>query len=55
MPMAGAFDAEVAHLALDHPGKGPQPTPWQQPLQDLGDGLGDRAGQVLRGKGLPDR
>jgi hypothetical protein len=53
--VTGALDAEVRHLALDHPGKGAQPPGGQQTFGDLGDRIGDRSGQVLRGKGLPGR
>ena len=54
-PVPGALDTEVRHLALDHPWQGTQPPHGQQPLQDLADRLGDRAGEVVRGKGPPGR
>src|SRR6266511_3151802 len=51
--MLRALDPEVAHLALDHAGIGPQP-PLGQPLdEDLGDRYPDRPGDLVRGKRPP--
>src|SRR6266508_2233692 len=47
--MVGTFDAEVRHLALDHPGEGPQPPGGQQPLGDLPRDARQRPSRRLRG------
>jgi hypothetical protein len=52
--MLGALDTEVGHLALDDPGVGTLAAGDQEPAQ-LGDGLGDRTGQPVRGKTRPGR
>jgi hypothetical protein len=49
--VVGAFDAEVAHLALDHPREGAQTAFGQQTLGDLPDAARERPGFRLRGGG----
>jgi len=53
--MAGAFDAEVAHLAFDHAREGAQAARGQRPLGDLPRDARQRSGLRLRGGWPPAR